>query len=157
MFHHAPPHYTCPICLGVKGIENEDTLIRQSDIVYQDEFVTAFVASYFIGQNEGHLIVVPNVHYENMFELPDRVAAEIMKVAKHLSSVMLTAYQAQGVTTLQNNGPAASQHAFHYHLHLFPRYDNDDLYQYMNNKRLTSVEERLLFAQKIKAELTGSP
>lgn len=153
MYNHTPPSYICPICLGVQGVENSQTLIRQSDILFQDDAVTAFIASYFIGKNDGHVIVVPNEHFENMFDLPDEVGAHVFSVAKKMAAAMMEAYGCGGVTTLQNNGPDAGQHAFHYHLHLFPRYENDGIYTHMNSKRETTAEERLVFAEKMKAQL----
>lgn len=150
MYNHAPSHYVCPICLGVQGIENEKTLIRQSDIVYKDESVMAFIASYFIGNNPGHLIVVPTAHYENLYDLPDEVGAHIFSIARKIAITMKKAYGCEGVMTLQNNEPASGQHAFHYHLHLFPRYANDELHTRMMTKRETTVEERLPYAEKIR-------
>jgi histidine triad (HIT) family protein len=150
MLHHAPDNYICPICLGVQGVENEHTLIVANDIVYRDKHVMVFVASYFIGRNEGHLIVVPNNHYEHIYDLPDEVGAHIFKIAKKMAALMSVAYGCAGVTTLQNNGPAAGQHAFHYHLHLFPRYADDDIYAHMNAKRQTTPAERAVFVEKIR-------
>ena len=153
MYNHAPSDYICPICLGVQGIESKDTLIRQSDIVYRDDKVMTFVASYFIGNNPGHFIVVPLEHYENHYELPDEIGAHVFAVSKKIAIVMKTVYQCGGVTTLQNNEPIGGQHAFHYHLHLFPRYENDELHAHMMNKRKTTAKERLPYVQKIKASL----
>jgi histidine triad (HIT) family protein len=149
MFNHSPLDYVCPICLGVQGVENSDTLIRHDDIVYKDDKVMVFIASYFIGKNAGHLIVVPTEHFENIFDLPDDVGAHLFLIAKKMSIAMMNAYNCEGITTLQNNGPAAGQHAFHYHLHLFPRYVEDDIYAHMNSKRQTTPEERKPFAEKM--------
>lgn len=150
MHNHAPQSYKCPICLGIEGVENDDTMIRQSDIVYKDVKVMVFVASFFIGQNSGHLIVVPIEHYENIYNLPGEVGAHISSIARKFSIIMRKAYECDGVTTLQNNEPAAGQHAFHYHLHLFPRYENDDIYDHMTNKRATTEQERLQYSEKIR-------
>lgn len=155
MFNHAPKNYICPICVGVEGIEDENTLIRQQDIVYKDNLVMVFIGSYFVGRNDGHLIVVPNSHFENFYDLPDNVGAHLFKIAKKMAIVMRKTYNCDGVTTQQNNEPNGGQHAFHYHLHLFPRYENDQIYSYMSagKKRETTPEERLLFAEKIKKTL----
>lgn len=148
--HHAPADYVCPICLGVAQIENNQTLVRQSDIIYKDDSVMVYVASYFITGSEGHLIVVPVAHYENFYELPDELGAKIFATAKQFAVKMKTAYGCDGVNVLQNNEPAAGQHAFHYHLHLFPRYRGDNLWQHMGNKRETTAEERLQFVELFK-------
>lgn len=149
MFTEAPTNYICPICLGVKGIENENTLIRKKDILFQDEHVMVFIASYFITGNEGHLIVVPTKHYETMFDVPIETGTHIFAAAKKYAAVMKQAYKCGGVTTLQNNGKNAGQHAFHYHLHLFPRYTSDMLYENMNSKKETTLEERQIFKKKL--------
>lgn len=153
MHNHAPANYVCPICLGVAGEENAHTLIRQSDIIYQDGVVMAFIASYWIGRNDGHVIVVPCEHYENLYDLPDEVAAKIMSLARQLAVAMKAAYNCEGVTLQQNNEPAGGQHAFHYHLHLFPRNTGDDIYQHMGVKRETTAEERLPYAKLLKEVL----
>lgn len=149
MHTEAPKNYMCPICLGVEGIENEKTLIRKNDILFQDEDAMVFIASYFIEGNDGHLIVVPTKHYENMFELPTEIGSKVFEAAKKYAAVMKEAYNCGGVTTLQNNGRDAGQHAFHYHLHLFPRYAGDTMYENMNSKIETTVEERKVFVDKI--------
>lgn len=138
-------NYVCPICLGVQGVENGDTLIRQSDIVYKDNVVMVFVASYFIKGSEGHLIVVPTKHFENIYDLPGEIGARIFSTAKEFAIKMKFAYGCDGVNLLQNNEPAAGQHAFHYHLHLFPRYEGDNLWQNMGEKREATLEEREKF------------
>jgi histidine triad (HIT) family protein len=154
MHNHAPAEYNCPICLGIQGVESDETMIRSSDIVHMDDQVMVFVGSFFIGNNPGHLIVVPKQHYENLYDLPDQVGAEIFAAAKFFSLVMREAYGAEGVTLLQNNEPIGDQHAFHYHLHLFPRYPEDQLHQHMTQKRVSTPEERAVFVAKIVSVLS---
>lgn len=153
MYNHASKDYKCPICIAIKGQENEDTLIRQSDIVYKDDLVTAFISSFFIDKNLGHIIIVPNEHFENIYDLPTNYSSHISVVAQKMALALKKSYQADGVTTLQNNEPAGNQHAFHYHFHVFPRYENDDLHNNIQNKKPTTFEDRKPYAEKIKAVL----
>lgn len=74
----------------------------------------------------------------------------IFSVAKKYATKMKEAYGCDGVNMLQNNEPAAGQHAFHYHLHLFPRYEGDDIWKQMGNKRETTREERIEFVGRFK-------
>lgn len=150
MHNHAPADYICPICLGVQGIENDKTLLKLQDIVYIDELVTAFINSFWIKNNPGHVIVVPNTHYENIYDLPDNIGAHIHKIARKISVAMKKAYHCDGITTMQNNEPAGDQHAFHYHFHIFPRYKNDNLHVHMGEgKKLADPTKRLEFATKL--------
>jgi histidine triad (HIT) family protein len=153
MYNHAPHNYKCPICIALDGKENDDTLIRQSDIVYKDSLVTAFISSFFIGKNLGHVIIVPNKHFENIYDLPSEYSFRITEVAQKMAIAIKKSYSAEGITTVQNNEPAANQHAFHYHLHIFPRYENDELHKNMLDKKPTTLEERLPYAEKLKVEL----
>lgn len=150
MYNHAPNDYKCPICIAIQGVENADTLISQSDIVYKDELATAFISSFFIGNNPGHVIIVPNEHFENIYNLPSNYASRIHDVAKKIALALIQTYLCEGITTLQNNEPAGNQHAFHYHFHVFPRYENDNLHQHMLEKKSTTPEERLAYADKIR-------
>lgn len=150
MYNHAAADYICPICLGIQGVEDEHTLLKQSDRVYGDDLVTVFINSFFIGNNPGHVIVVPNEHFENIYDLPLEYGVRIFEVSQKMALALKNAYQCEGVTTLQNNEPAGNQHAFHYHLHLFPRYKDDRLHEHMGNKRLATPEERLEYSEKVR-------
>jgi histidine triad (HIT) family protein len=153
MHNHAPQDYICPICLGIKGIEDERTMIRKSDIVFQDDLVTVFIGSFFVGNNPGHPIIVPNEHFENLYDLSDEYAHRIIDVSKKIAIALKSARKCDGVMVLQNNEPASNQHAFHYHMHLFPRFDNDKLHENMAVSTKPTVEERLPYAQALKKEL----
>jgi len=153
MFNHAPADYECPICIAVSGIENADTLISQSDIVHKDELVFAFISSFFIGNNPGHLIISPNTHFENIYDISNEILSHISKLSKRISIALKGAYDCDGVTILQNNEPEGGQHAFHYHLHVFPRYKDDNLHANMLEKRKTSAQERLVYVNKLKEKI----
>lgn len=113
----------------------------------------AFISSFFIGNNAGHVIIIPNQHFENMYDLPNDYATRVQEVAKKIALALKTAYNCDGISTLQNNEPAGDQHAFHYHFHVFPRYEKDELFKNMLDKKTTTKEDRLPYAQKIKSVL----
>lgn len=151
MLYHAPEKYHCPICLANQGIENTDTLLKQADLVFRDELVSAWINSFWIGKNAGHVIIVPNEHFENLYDLPDEVGHRIFKISKLISKAIKQTYQCDGITLRQNNEPAGDQHAFHYHLHVFPRYAGDSFNQRSAEKsRLSEPIERTTFANKLR-------
>ncbi len=153
---NAPEDYICPICLGNQGVENDDTLLRQQDLVSQNNLVTVWINSFWIPGNEGHVIIVPNDHYENLYELPDEVGSRVFEVSKMISLAMKQAYDCDGITLRQNNEPAGDQHAFHYHLHAFPRYENDNFNQNVVDKSFLSDEtQRTEYADKLRKELVN--
>ena len=71
---------------------------------------------------KGHALILPKEHSANLFELPEETAGKAMKLAKKLGEQMVTNLKADGLNIVQNNGEAAGQTVFHYHVHLIPRY-----------------------------------
>lgn len=144
----------CPICLGNQGIENEHTLLNQADLVYRDELATVWLNSFWIPGNEGHVIIVPNAHYENLYELPKEEGYRIFELSQVLAKSLKKAYHCDGITLRQNNEPAGDQHAFHYHLHVFPRYEGDQFNERMTQKSvLSEPSKRLSYVRKLQAAL----
>ncbi|NMB56877.1 HIT domain-containing protein [Candidatus Beckwithbacteria bacterium] len=150
MYNHATKNYQCPICLAVKGIENEHTMIKQDDIFYRDDLVMALINFKFVGNNPGHVIVAPLKHYENLYDLPEKEAMRIMKIAKEVSIALKKSRNCDGVMILQNNEPASEQHAFHYHMHLFSRFENGKLHENISNFRVSEAKERKVFSKAMK-------
>lgn len=155
MYNHAPKDYKCPICIAVQGIENEDTMMKQDDIFYRDDLVMAVINSKFVKNNEGHAIVVPIKHYENLYELPYEEAKQIMKVAKEVAIATKNLRKCDGVMIQQNNEPASGQHAFHYHMHVFPRFEGDEFWQNQSNFRVSDPEERKPYSLVMKDYFRG--
>ncbi len=153
MHNHAPKNYVCPLCLAAQGVENEQTMVRPSDVVYKDEFVTAFISSFFIGNNPGHVVLIPNQHFENLYDLPNNYVSKIAVLAKKIAIALKEIYKCDGISTSQHNEPVGGQHAFHYHLHVFPRYEGDNLYTHMTEKRITTAPERKPYADKLRTYL----
>lgn len=151
---NAPENYICPICLGVQEIESADTLMKPTDIVYKDELVTAFINSFFINKNSGHVIVVPNRHFESIYTLPTKYGHRVFDITQKISLAMKEVYKCDGITTRQNNEPAGDQHAFHFHFHIFPRYIDDGYNSAQpSEKRLANTEERAKYAVQLRTAL----
>ena len=74
----------------------------------------------------GHALLLPKNHFANLFELDDETAQKAILVAKKIAGKMKDALGADGFNLVQNNGEAAGQTVFHFHMHLIPRYENDN-------------------------------
>lgn len=75
----------------------------------------------------GHVIIIPKKHAANIYELEDEDAAKVFPIAKKIASALQKTYGCDGVNVLQNNGEAAGQTVFHLHVHVVPRYYDDDV------------------------------
>lgn len=154
MKSNAPKDYACPICLGNHGIENADTLLKQADLVFRDDLVSVWINSFWIIGNEGHVIIVPNEHFENIYDLPEKIGHRIFEISKLMSKSIKETYDCDGITIRQNNEPSGDQHAFHFHLHVFPRYEDDNFNQELTKKSyLSDPEKRIEYVNKLKIYL----
>lgn len=75
---------------------------------------------------EGHVLILPKEHAENLYELPEYVAAKVLPVAKKLAIQMKNKLHFDGLNLVQNNGETAGQTVMHFHMHMIPRYKNDN-------------------------------
>ena len=60
-----------------------------------------------------------------MIALPEEVTAKAFILAKKMAAKMMEVLHCDGVNVVQNNGEAAGQTVFHFHIHLIPRYEGD--------------------------------
>jgi histidine triad (HIT) family protein len=87
--------------------------------IYEDNRVLAFADINPIA--EGHTLVIPKSHAENLCEIPPEDLAAIHIASKRIAEAMRKALNPSGIAALQLNGKGANQVVMHYHLHLVPR------------------------------------
>ena len=153
MHSHAPADYDCPFCGLVRG--DDTSRSSQRDVVYRDDDATAFIGALWWPKNEGHVLVVPNEHVENIYAIADDVLAHVYAAAKKVALALGETYGCAGTSTRQHNEPGANQDVWHFHVHVFPRYTGDDLYASHHHARWTTPEERAPYAAKLRAYFSG--
>ena len=73
------------------------------------------------------------------------MAAKAMVLAKKIITKLTDILECDGYNVLQNNGSAAGQTVFHFHMHLVPRYKNDNVKIGWKLGKLTdNVKEEIL-------------
>ena len=77
--------------------------------------------------SKGHALILPKEHYANLYELPEEFASKVLVVAKKVVTAMTEVLGCDGYNVLQNNGEVAGQTVFHFHMHLIPRYKDDQV------------------------------
>ena len=77
--------------------------------------------------SKGHALILPKEHYANVYELSDELASKVFVLAKDMATKLKDIVGCDGFNILQNNGVAAGQTVFHFHMHLIPRYENDEV------------------------------
>jgi histidine triad (HIT) family protein len=110
-----------PDCLFCKIVAGE----IPSTKVYEDERTIAFMD--INPGTRGHLLVVPRVHVDDLHEISDDDLLAVARTARTMAARVLDRLGADGVNVIQNNGSAAWQTVFHYHVHVVPRYEDDPI------------------------------
>ena len=87
--------------------------------------------------SKGHGLILPKQHYANIYEIDETVAAKAFVLAKKMAGKMTKALNCDGFNVVQNNGTAAGQTVFHFHMHLIPRYEGEEDFLKWNPGTLT--------------------
>lgn len=95
-----------------------------SSTVYEDEDFRVILD--VAPAAKGHSLILPKQHSDNLWELGEEERKKVLDIAAKVSKGQKKALSCDGVNLLQNNGLAAGQSVFHFHMHLIPRYKGDD-------------------------------
>ncbi|MBO5031888.1 MAG: HIT family protein [Lachnospiraceae bacterium] len=75
---------------------------------------------------KGHALILPKNHYKNLYEIEDETASKVLPLAKKMVITMTEKLGCDGFNLIQNNNEVAGQTVFHFHMHLIPRYNDDN-------------------------------
>jgi histidine triad (HIT) family protein len=146
MYNHEPAGYNCPFCEYIKD--------NSEYIVYSDNFLTAFISTAVWNSNIGSVLIIPNKHVENLYDMPDDLLEKIAVLSKRVALAIKENYKSDAVSLRQHNEPDGNQSVWHYHQQVIPRWKDDNFYgNHSKDKREISPEERLEYAKLIKAAL----
>jgi histidine triad (HIT) family protein len=109
---------TCIFC----KIVHKQTPVSE---IYDDETILSFLDIRPL--NLGHTLVIPKAHYVDIFDISQKELASVHNVAKLVSLAIKKATIADGISIIQQNGKAAGQDIFHFHVHVVPRFEGQKL------------------------------
>lgn len=89
---------------------------------------------------KGHSLIMPKNHYKNIYEIADDTAAKVFPLAKKMATLMTEKLGADGFNIVQNNNEVAGQTVFHFHVHLIPRYNDDNQSLVMKPQEVTDAQ-----------------
>lgn len=99
--------------------------------------------------NEGHTLVIPKRHFENIFDIDENILKEGYTIAKKISSSIKKSLNIENINILQNNGALAGQTVYHFHIHIIPRLKNDSVIIKSNILNIDNEKNKII-AQNIK-------
>lgn len=120
-------------CLFCKIIEGS----IPSKTIYEDELVKVFLD---INPNtNGHCLIIPKKHIVTVKEVDNILTTHILEVEKKIYDLLKEKLNIKGLTIVQNN--ELGQEVKHYHVHLIPRYEDDNWNIYFNQESLKDTDE----------------
>lgn len=91
--------------------------------VYEDSETLAFMD--ISPASRGHALVVCKHEHADIFAIPPELLAATARTVQKVAQAIRDALRPDGMNIVQNNGAAAGQTVFHYHVHLIPRWKGD--------------------------------
>lgn len=91
--------------------------------------------------SKGHALIIPKEHYRNLYDLDDALASKALVLAKKMICKMKDVLGCDGYNIVQNNEEPAGQTVFHFHMHLIPRYEGDQVGLGWNMGELTDADK----------------
>jgi histidine triad (HIT) family protein len=87
--------------------------------VYEDDDAVAFMD--VMPQANGHTLVIPKTPSRNILDAAPQTLSRLLPVVQKVAAAAKEAFEADGVTVMQFNEPAAGQTVYHLHFHVIPR------------------------------------
>ncbi|MCR4740500.1 MAG: HIT family protein [Lachnospiraceae bacterium] len=94
-----------------------------TNMVYEDEEFSVIMDAS--PATKGHCLILPKDHFADIYEIDEETEGKAFKLAKKMAASLTGKLGCDGFNIVQNNGEAAGQTVFHFHIHLIPRYKND--------------------------------
>jgi histidine triad (HIT) family protein len=92
--------------------------------LYEDGEVLAFLDISQV--TKGHALVITKKHFDNFLSTPSSLMHRVMSVAQRIGQVDIKILGAKGVNILTNCYEAAGQTVMHFHVHVIPRYKEEE-------------------------------
>ena len=100
----------------------------------------------------GHALVIPKNHHKDFLEVPENELPGIMHAVHVVTRAIVKSFDLRGFNFFSNNGTVAGQSVFHFHIHITPRYPDDNIRFVLQLKRYEG-EEMKDVAAKIRASI----
>ena len=94
-------------------------------IVWQDRLALAFLP--LNPAAKGHVLVVPRRHVRDLWDLDTDLATHLTRSVLTVARGVRRVLQPEGLNIIHSTGAAATQTVWHVHVHVVPRWRDDDM------------------------------
>lgn len=77
--------------------------------------------------HHGHALVIPKTHCVDFLSIPEVDLHEVLHASQLVARALVNSLGLEGFNVFSNNGRIAGQSVFHFHMHVTPRYPDDDI------------------------------
>lgn len=120
-------------CIFCKIINDE----IPSYTIYEDDILKVLLD--INPDTNGHTLIIPKKHYENLGDIDESVLHHINSTSKKMYTLLKEKLNCDGLTIIQNNN--YGQDIKHYHMHLVPRYKDDEYTLHYNKEIVRDPKE----------------
>lgn len=120
-------------CIFCKIINGE----IPSYTIYEDDIVKAFLDVN--PTSNGHTLIIPKKHFENIYDIDPETLKHIEIVSAKIGKILKEKLNCKGITRVQNN--EYGQEVKHYHMHIIPRYEDDNFELKISKESICSTQE----------------
>jgi histidine triad (HIT) family protein len=113
--------------------------------IYEDQATLAFMD--ISPASRGHTLVISKDAHADIYELPPETLVAVTHTVQRVARGLRAALQPDGINIIQNNGAAAGQTVFHYHVHIIPRWEGDNAVRLWQPHDADQAELRTLAEQ----------
>ena len=122
-----------------------------SNTIYENEEFRVMLDRF--PASKGHILIIPKKHVDDIYDLDPESAGRLFELATRFASIIKRTFGNEGLNLVQNNGKAAGQTVPHYHLHMIPRYKDDQIQLGWACDEKVSVEQLEEYARQIKEQM----
>jgi len=91
--------------------------------LYEDDLTLSFLDINPAAR--GHTLVIAKPELPGLLDLPPELVSAVALTTQRVARAIVNALKPDGFNVIQNNGAAAGQVVFHYHVHIIPRWEGD--------------------------------
>ena len=113
--------------------------------VYEDQETLAFMD--INPASRGHALVISKDEHPDLFAIPPETLAAVGRTVQRVALALRDVLKPDGMNIIQNNGSAAGQTVFHFHVHIIPRWEGDNAVRLWAPKQADLAELRALAEQ----------
>ena len=93
--------------------------------VYEDDLTLCFMD--INPASDGHALIIPKEHWQNVHSIPDELISAVAVSARRIAGAVHAVLKPDGINLVQSNGDGAAQSVGHFHMHVLPRTNGDEL------------------------------